>query len=72
MAISGRGHVSVENDSRLREKLSNFFNGAIYENQTIADWYRQVTEYRREKTNVILSMVMNKIIGKLMEYVEPF
>ena len=33
MVISGSGYASVENDSRLRQQLTNFFNVAISENK---------------------------------------
>jgi hypothetical protein len=65
----------------LREELNKFLRNSLSENKklrqlqdikTIASWYGQMKEYRKEKADGLVSIVTNRIIGKLLEHVEPF
>ena len=79
MAIPS-GNTPVDTDIKLRDKLNKFLNDALSDNKlrqfqdikTIATWYGQMKEYRKERADGLVSMVTNRIIGKLLEHVEPF
>lgn len=87
MAISGR-HYNDNNDStyeidvKLSENLSSFLASSFEEKseslrklkdvKTLGDFYQKTREYGQQDRYGILSIIVNKIIQKLLKQVEPY
>lgn len=69
----------VELHGKLEENLNEFLRDLLYDKEkllqsqdikTILDWYGQMEEYRKEGTDGKLSIITNRIIGKLLEHTD--